>query len=87
MKFNSKNIIPSIVFIAIGVFFLLKNLGYIPEINWSIVWPVIVIFVWLCILFSDNCEFKVCSYEEEEIDDEDEECEKCENSKNLKSKK
>lgn len=36
--------------IVIGAVFLLENLNLIPEMNWSIVWPVLLILAGLCML-------------------------------------
>jgi hypothetical protein len=31
------------LFIVLGAIFLLENLGFIPEVSWPIVWPVLLI--------------------------------------------
>ncbi len=36
-----------LILIVIGLVFLLKNLGYISEPAWSIIWPVILIVIGL----------------------------------------
>jgi len=37
--------------IEIGIVFLFKNLGIMPEIAWDIVWPVILIVLGLTMIF------------------------------------
>ncbi|NCN07284.1 hypothetical protein GW933_01180 [Candidatus Falkowbacteria bacterium] len=37
--------------VIIGIVFLFKNLGIMPEIAWDIVWPVILIVLGLTMIF------------------------------------
>lgn len=37
--------------VVMGIIFLLKNLGIMPEIAWDIIWPVILIVVGLTMIF------------------------------------
>ena len=38
--------------IIVGVLFLLKNLGIISGSFWDILWPIVVVFVGISMLFS-----------------------------------
>jgi hypothetical protein len=38
------------LFIILGTVFLLENLNLIPMLNWSIIWPIILILAGLCML-------------------------------------
>lgn len=37
--------------VVIGIIFLLKNLGIMPDIAWDIIWPVILIVVGVTMIF------------------------------------
>jgi len=37
--------------VVIGIIFLLKNLGIMPEIAWDIIWPIILVVVGLTMIF------------------------------------
>jgi len=37
--------------IIVGIIFLLKNLGIMPEIAWDLIWPIIFIVVGLTMVF------------------------------------
>ena len=39
-----------LILLIIGVVFLLKNLGYISEPTWSIIWPAILIVIGLGVI-------------------------------------
>lgn len=44
--------------VIFGTIFLLENLNLIPAINWSVVWPVILILAGLCMMkkkCGDDC--------------------------------
>jgi len=45
-----------LILIVIGLVFLLKNLGYISEPAWSIIWPVILVVIGLGILLKRGDE-------------------------------
>lgn len=34
-----------IILVVLGALFLLHNLGFIPFLNWDIIWPVLLIFI------------------------------------------
>lgn len=36
---------------AVGIIFLLKNLGIMPTIAWDIIWPIILMVVGLTLIF------------------------------------
>jgi len=37
--------------VAVGIIFLLKNLGIMPTIAWDIIWPIILMVVGLTLIF------------------------------------
>ncbi|MDO8669198.1 MAG: DUF5668 domain-containing protein [Candidatus Buchananbacteria bacterium] len=37
--------------VVIGIIFLLKNLGIMPDIAWDIIWPIILIVIGLTMIF------------------------------------
>lgn len=37
--------------VVIGIIFLLKNLGVMPEIAWDIIWPIILVVLGLTMIF------------------------------------
>lgn len=37
--------------IIVGIIFLLKNIGIMPEIAWDVVWPVLVIVIGVVMVF------------------------------------
>jgi len=39
-----------LIVIVIGGLFLLRNLGLIPYLSWSVVWPIIIILIGLCMI-------------------------------------
>ena len=42
------------ILLLVGIYYLLKNtIGFdLPELNWDIIWPIIVIAIGLAIVFS-----------------------------------
>ncbi len=37
--------------VIIGIIFLLKNLGIMPDIAWDVIWPVILVVIGLTMIF------------------------------------
>jgi len=53
--------------IVLGFIFLLENLGFLPWLNWSVIWPVILILAGLCMMKKkggDEC----CNWFKKEAD-------------------
>jgi len=46
-----------IILLLLGIAFLLKNLGVLDELTWSIVWPCILIVVSLFMIFRKKRKF------------------------------
>jgi len=43
-----------LLLIILGVVFLLENLGFLPWLNWSLIWPIILILAGLSMLKKQN---------------------------------
>ena len=58
IKINHKNImfIGGIV-LLLGAAFLLKNLGILTDVTWSVVWPAILVVIGLCMMFKKKKKF------------------------------
>lgn len=69
--------IPAIIFIIIGVAFLLKNLGYISGSTWGIIWPLFfIVFGISMLLRSGRNDFfwrECCGWRGKKIIDEKDE--------------
>lgn len=57
------------VLIIIGLIFLLENLNLIPGLNWSVIWPVILILAGLC-LMKKKCGDGCCGFHGEKKEEE-----------------
>lgn len=58
-------IIP-LVIIAFGIFFFAKSLGLVPEDQFNVIWPLVVIVLGLSMLsrkmFGHDCDTKNCEW-------------------------
>ncbi|NLJ73510.1 MAG: hypothetical protein GX331_00805 [Firmicutes bacterium] len=60
---ESKNA-AALALIIIGAFFLLKNLNVLPTMNWSIVWPLLIIGLGIAALYQSVTNRKTVSNSE-----------------------
>ena len=51
------NMFIGIVLLLLGVSFLLKNLGVLTDVTWSIVWPIILVVLGLMMMFRKRKRF------------------------------
>ncbi len=50
------------VLIVIGLIFLLENLNLIPWLNWSVIWPVVLILAGLHMMRKKKCGDGCCGW-------------------------